>query len=83
MSQTLDPRHHVYDIPLQHTFTQHGLIWLCMTVQVRHCAANPDLAADTIVLRRRFLQKMVQEGLLEPTESKDAYRVSGQQLLPL
>ena len=54
-----------------------------MTVQVRHSEANPDLAADTLVLGRRFLQKMVQEGLLEPTESKDAYRVSSQQLMPL
>jgi hypothetical protein len=50
---------------------------------VRHSGANPDVAADVLLLRRRFLQKMVQEGLLEPTESKDAYRVSGQQLLPL
>ncbi len=50
---------------------------------MRQQGANPDLAADILELRHRFLQKMVQEGLLEPTESKDSYRVSCQQLLPL
>ncbi len=82
--QALDARHHINKIPLQYTASRyHVPIWLCLAVQVRHCGANPDLAADTLVLRRRFLQKMVQEGLLEPTESKDSYRVSCQRLLPL
>ena len=71
---------YLFNTPFHATMSQFGSVWKCKSDNKEQIL---NLAADTLVLRRRFLQKMVQEGLLEPTESKDSYRVSSQQLLPL
>ena len=49
-------------------------------VQMCETQCVPSDVDDSSMLCFRFLQRMVKEGLLEPTASKDAYRVSHQGL---